>query len=118
MGFSLLLKPDYATLGRTSRSALGDVGRHRRRTRHGGGVDSDDFVTPGPGSRLRLHLRALIAAAAAVPLAVWGAALGHVVLHLRGRAQEPRIVFWVALAAAAAVPAVLGYELWSRFAPR
>lgn len=73
---------------------------------------------PGPAAGFGFIFVPLIAAAAAVPLAVWGAALGHVVLHLRGRAQEPRIVFWVALAAAAAVPAVLGYELWSRFAPR
>jgi hypothetical protein len=43
----------------------------------------------------------LVAAAAAVPIAIWGAALGHVVAHLRGRASEPRAVFWVALAAAA-----------------
>ncbi len=43
----------------------------------------------------------LVAAAAAVPIGIWGAALGHVVLHLRGRAPEPKIVFWVALVAAA-----------------
>ena len=60
----------------------------------------------------------LVAAAAAVPVAVWGAALGHVVLHCQGRAQEPRVVFWAALAAAVSMPAVLAYELWSRFAPR
>ena len=60
----------------------------------------------------------LAAAAAAVPVAVWGAALGHVVLHLQGRAPEPRVVFWAALAAAVSMPAVLVYELWSRFAPR
>lgn len=60
----------------------------------------------------------LIAAAAAVPVAVWGAALGHVVLQLQGRAPEPRVIFWAALAAAVSMPAVLAYELWSRFAPR
>ena len=59
----------------------------------------------------------LVAVAAAVPVAVWGAALGHVVLHLQGRAPEPRIVFWSALVAAVSMPAVLAYELWSRFAP-
>ena len=53
-----------------------------------------------------------------MPLALWGAALGHVVLHLRGRAAEPKAVFWAALVAAVAMPAVLAYELWSRFAPR
>src|SRR5262245_3009607 len=54
----------------------------------------------------------LVAAAAAVPIAVWGAALGHVVLHLRGVAPEPKIVFWVALVAAASPPAAVGYEVW------
>jgi hypothetical protein len=53
----------------------------------------------------------LVAAAAAVPIGIWGAALGHVVAHLRGRAAEPRIVFWVALVAAASLPAVLAYEI-------
>ena len=60
----------------------------------------------------------LVAAVGAIPVAVWGAALGHVVLHLQGRAQEPKIVFWVALFAALSTPAVAAYELWSRFAPR
>ena len=59
----------------------------------------------------------LIAAVAAIPVALWGAALGHVVLHLQGRAPEPKIVFWSALVAALAVPAVAAYELWSRFSP-
>jgi hypothetical protein len=56
----------------------------------------------------------LAAAAVAVPAAVWGAALGHVVLHLRGRASEPRIVFWAALMAAILPPAALAWELWRR----
>jgi hypothetical protein len=54
----------------------------------------------------------LVAAAAAVPIGIWGAALGHVVLHLRGRAPEPKIVFWVALVAAASLPVVVGFEIW------
>jgi hypothetical protein len=54
----------------------------------------------------------LVAAAAAVPVAIWGAAVGHVVAHLRGRAAEPKIVLWAALAASASLPAVLGYETW------
>ena len=54
----------------------------------------------------------LVAAAAAVPVAIWGAALGHVVAHLRGRAGGPKIVLWAALAASASLPAVLGYEIW------
>src|SRR5262245_65893941 len=54
----------------------------------------------------------LVAAAAAVPIAVWGAALGHVVGHLRGVAPEPKIVFWVALVAAASLPAAVGCGVW------
>lgn len=54
----------------------------------------------------------LIAAAAAVPLGIWGAALGHVVAHLRGRAAEPKIVFWVALVAAASLPLAACTEIW------
>ena len=53
----------------------------------------------------------------ALPVGVWGAAVGHVVLHLRGRASEPKALFWSALAAAVSLPAVLAYELFSRFAP-
>ena len=53
-----------------------------------------------------------VAAAAAVPIGIWGAALGHVVEHLRGRAPEPRIVLWAALAAAASLPAVVASEVW------
>jgi hypothetical protein len=54
----------------------------------------------------------LVAAAAAVPIGIWGAALGHVVAHLRGRAPEPKIVFWAALAAALSLPAAVGWEIW------
>lgn len=54
----------------------------------------------------------LVAAAAAVPIGIWGAALGHVVLHLRGHAPEPKVVFWVALVAAASLPIAVGYEIW------
>jgi hypothetical protein len=53
-----------------------------------------------------------VAGAAAVPIASGGAALGHVVLHLRGEAAEPRVVFWVAVVAAASLPAAAGYEIW------
>jgi hypothetical protein len=56
----------------------------------------------------------LIAALVAVPVGVWGAAVGHVVEHLRGRAPEPRIVFWSALVAALAAPAALGYSFLFR----
>jgi hypothetical protein len=47
-----------------------------------------------------------------VPIGIWGAALGHVVEHLRGRAPEPKIVFWAALVAAASLPAVVASEVW------
>jgi hypothetical protein len=53
-----------------------------------------------------------VAGAAAVPIGVWGAALGHVVAHLRGRAPEPKVVFWVAVVAAASLPLTVCYEVW------
>ena len=65
-----------------------------------------------PAAGLGFVFLRLVAAAAAVPVAIWGAALGHVVAHLRGRAAEPKIVLWAALAASASLPAVLGYEIW------
>jgi hypothetical protein len=66
----------------------------------------------GSGAALGFIFVPLVAAAAAVPVAIWGAALGHVVAHLRGRAAEPKVVFWVALAAALSLPATIGYEIW------
>jgi hypothetical protein len=53
----------------------------------------------------------LIAAAAAAPVAIWGAALGHVVLHLRGRARQPKFVFWAAYVAAVSLPAAISWEV-------
>jgi hypothetical protein len=53
-----------------------------------------------------------VAAIAAIPVGIWGAALGHVVLRLSGAVGEPWIVFWTALVAAAALPAAVGYEVW------
>lgn len=64
------------------------------------------------GAALGFVFVPLVAAAAAVPVGIWGAALGHVVAHLRGRAAEPKIVFWVALLAALSLPATIGYEIW------
>jgi hypothetical protein len=55
----------------------------------------------------------LVAAAAAVPIGIWGAALGHVIEQLRGRAAEPNIVFWAAVVAAASLPLAVGYEIWT-----
>ena len=64
------------------------------------------------GAALGFVLLPLVAATAAVPVGIWGAALGHVVLHVRGRSSEPKILFWVALAAALSLPAVVGSEIW------
>ena len=64
------------------------------------------------GAALGFMLLPLVAAIAAVPVGIWGAALGHVVLHVRGRSSEPKILFWVALAAALSLPAVVGSEIW------
>ena len=75
------------------------------------------LADPSPMSAFGFVFVPLIAAVVAVPAGVWGAAVGHVVLHLQGRATEPKIVFWSALAAVLALPAVLAYELFSRFAP-
>ena len=63
------------------------------------------------GAGLGFVLVPLVAAAAAVPVAIWGAALGHVVEHLRGRAREPKVVLWAALFAAASLPVTVGYEI-------
>jgi len=65
-----------------------------------------------PSAGLGFVFLPLVAAAAAVPIGIWGAALGHVVAHLRGRAPEPKIVFWVALVAAAALPVAVACEVW------
>ena len=53
----------------------------------------------------------LVAALAAIPIALWGAALGHAVLRLRGVVESPRAVFVAALAVAVALPAVVVYEV-------
>jgi hypothetical protein len=58
----------------------------------------------------------LVAAAVAIPVGIWGAALGHVVLRLRGAVEGPRALFIAALVAAAALPAVVGYEVSRGFA--
>jgi hypothetical protein len=66
---------------------------------------------PSSSAAFGFVLVPLVAIAVAVPIGIWGAALGHVVLHLRGRAPEPKIVFWAALVAAASLPAALGVEI-------
>ena len=54
----------------------------------------------------------LIAAAAAVPAAVWGLALGCVWLHLRGARRYFPALLAMAWLIALAVPAAIGREVW------
>jgi len=69
------------------------------------------FADGGSSAALSFVMVPFVAAAAAVPVGLWGAALGHVVLHLRGRAREPKIVFWAALAAVVLLPAAVWHQI-------
>lgn len=53
----------------------------------------------------------LIAALAAIPVGLWGMALGHAVLWLRGAVQSPPMVFVAALLVASSLPAFVAYEV-------
>lgn len=53
----------------------------------------------------------LVAALGAIPVAAWGAALGHVVLRARGAVHSPPMVLVAALAVTAALPATVAYEI-------
>jgi len=53
----------------------------------------------------------LVAALGAIPVAAWGAALGHVVLRWRGAVQSPPLVMVAALAVAAALPVMVAVEI-------
>ena len=53
----------------------------------------------------------LVAALAAIPIGLWGMALGHAVLRLRGAVQSPPMVFVAALLVAASLPAFVLYEV-------
>ena len=53
----------------------------------------------------------LVAVLGAIPVAAWGAALGHVVLRWRGKVQSPLMVLVAALAVAAALPVAVGAEI-------
>ena len=53
----------------------------------------------------------LVAVLGAIPVGLWGAALGHVVLRRRGVVQSGATVFFAALAIAAALPAAVIYEI-------
>jgi len=54
----------------------------------------------------------LVAALAAIPIALWGAALGHVVLWLRGKLRSPPMVFVAAALVAASLPVLVVQEAW------
>ena len=53
----------------------------------------------------------LVAALAAIPIGLWGMALGHAVLWLRGAVQSPPMVFVAALLVASSLPAFVVYEV-------
>lgn len=53
----------------------------------------------------------LVAAVAAIPIGLWGLALGHAVLRWRGQVQSPPMVFVAALIVAASLPAAIAYEV-------
>lgn len=53
----------------------------------------------------------LVAALAAIPVALWGLALGHAVLRLRGAVQSPPMVFVAALLVACSLPGFVAYEV-------
>lgn len=67
----------------------------------------------GAAAAFSFVLVPFIAVFAAIPAGIWGAAVGHVVQHLRGVAREPRLVLWTALAAALALPLALACYLFS-----
>jgi hypothetical protein len=72
------------------------------------------FAEGTAAAGLSFVLVPLAAAIVAVPAGVWGLALGHVVLHLRGRAAEPKAAFWLALMAAVLPPVAVAWDLWHR----
>ena len=53
----------------------------------------------------------LVAALGAIPVAAWGAALGHVVLRWQGAVHSPRLVLFAAVIVAAALPAIVIVEV-------
>lgn len=75
------------------------------------------FSAGSAGATFGFLLVPFIAAAAAIPAAVWGAALGHVVLHMRGKIRSPRPVLIAAVVAAASLPVTICYELWRALSP-
>jgi hypothetical protein len=70
------------------------------------------FSSGGSGATLGFLVVPFIAAVAAIPAGIWGAALGHVVLHVRGKIRSPRPVLIAAIVAAASLPVTICYEIW------
>jgi hypothetical protein len=75
------------------------------------------FSAGSAGATFGFLVVPFIAAAAAIPAAVWGAALGHVVLHARGKIRSPRPVLIAAVVAAASLPVTICYEIWRAVSP-
>jgi hypothetical protein len=75
------------------------------------------FSAGSAGATFGFLVVPFIAAAAAIPAAVWGAALGHVVLHARGKIRSPRPVLIAAVVAAASLPVTICYEIWRALSP-
>jgi hypothetical protein len=69
------------------------------------------FASGSPTAALGFVYLPLVAALGAIPVAAWGAALGHVVLRWRGAVHSPPLVLVAALAVAAALPAMLAIEV-------
>jgi len=64
-----------------------------------------------PAAALGYVYLPLVAVLAAIPVGLWGLALGHAVLRMRGRVQSPPMVFVAALLVAAALPAFVAFEV-------
>jgi len=69
------------------------------------------FASGGSTAALGFVFVPLVAVLAAIPVGIWGAALGYAVRRLRGAAQGSPIVLVAALAVAAALPAAVIYEV-------
>jgi len=69
------------------------------------------FASGGSTAALGFVFVPLVAVLAAIPVGIWGAALGYAVRRLRGAAQGSPIVLVAALAVVAALPAAVAYEV-------
>jgi hypothetical protein len=77
-------------------------------------VATQGILADGAAAAWSFFFVPLLAAGFGVPAAIWGLALGHVVLRLRRRVESPPGLFIAALAAAATVPLAVAYEIWRR----